>query len=144
MMMNESKAEFRSLDGSQIMTSDNLVMPVDSLVVSKIVAAMTNGDKLPPPVVYYDGEVYWLAEGGDRLYAATLAGMAPIDCEVRSGTREDAEWHSYGAFRDGLPFRATADAVRRALRHRKALDPPLHQVHKQKAPCQPHPPPAKG
>lgn len=55
-------------------------------------------------VVFYDGAEYWLGDGFHRVEATKLAGLATIDADVRSGTREDAIEHACGAnATHGLP-----------------------------------------
>lgn len=87
--------------------------------------AMEDGDKFPPVVVYYDGENYWLADGFHRVKAAWQAGRETIAAEVRSGTLEDARWHSFSANKvNGL--RRTNDdkqrAIKGALRHPRGAE----------------------
>jgi hypothetical protein len=76
---------------------------------------MQAGITFPPPTVFFDGEEYWLADGFHRFAAATQAFPSePIDCDVRQGTLQDAQWFSYSANRDhGL--RRTNEDKRRAV-----------------------------
>lgn len=66
-------------------------------VVSEYAETMTDGESFPPPVVYHDGAEYWLADGFHRFHAARKAGVDPLQCEIRQGTRRDAILHSVGA-----------------------------------------------
>lgn len=69
--------------------------------------AMREGATLPPPVVYFDGEYYWVGDGFHRIAAWKLVHQMPgapgeydtqvIDCDVRPGTRRDAVLHAAGA-----------------------------------------------
>ncbi len=52
---------------------------------------------LPAPVVYFDGEYYWLADGFHRVAAAELIGSDRIDCELHTGSQRDALRHSLKA-----------------------------------------------
>lgn len=45
---------------------------------------------LPPVVVFFDGETYWLADGFHRLAAAVKAELDELWAEVRQGTQRDA------------------------------------------------------
>lgn len=47
--------------------------------------------------VYYDGELYWLADGFYRVLAAEVAGIERIAADIGQGTRRDAVLHSVGA-----------------------------------------------
>lgn len=52
---------------------------------------------LPPPVVFWDGKKYWLADGFHRVEAAKLCEWESIQCEVRPGGKRDALLFSCGA-----------------------------------------------
>ncbi len=69
---------------------------------------------LPPAVVFYDGECYWLADGYHRIYAAERNGWTTYPCEVRQGTRRDAVLFSVGA-NDSHGLRRTNQDKRRAV-----------------------------
>ncbi|MEI8372581.1 MAG: ParB/RepB/Spo0J family partition protein [Planctomycetota bacterium] len=66
----------------------------DSNTVKEYAERLVAGDKLPPVVVFFDGETYWLAEGFHRLAALKKAGTKQIDCIVIDGTKADAQWHA--------------------------------------------------
>lgn len=69
--------------------------------------ALLAGAILPPPVLYFDGDNYWVGDGFHRMAAWKQAYQMPgmpneytrdtIPCEVRSGTRRDAVLHAAGA-----------------------------------------------
>lgn len=76
-------------------------------------------DELPPPIVYHDGECYWLADGFCRYYAHDHAKRDTIACEVRKGQLLDAFVHSLGANAAHGLRRTNADkrnAVKAALK----------------------------
>lgn len=52
---------------------------------------------LPPPVVFWDGKKYWLADGFHRVKAIQLCGWESVQCEVRPGGKRDALLFSCGA-----------------------------------------------
>lgn len=61
-----------------------------------------NSWPFPPVLCYYDGTVYWLADGFHRVEAARQYAQREefaltIPVEVRSGTRRDAVLHAAGA-----------------------------------------------
>jgi hypothetical protein len=65
--------------------------------------AMKDGVAFPPPVVFFDGETYWLADGFHRREAYDMIRQAlerasiDVPCEVRPGTLRDAILYSCGA-----------------------------------------------
>jgi transposase-like protein len=78
------------------------------------------GAQFPPVVVFYDGTNYWLADGFHRCSAAFAAELDEIECDIRQGTLEDAQWYSFSANKtNGL--RRTNEykqrAVQAALKH---------------------------
>jgi hypothetical protein len=58
---------------------------------------MANGATFPPPVVFFDGNDYWLADGFHRVFAAEALGVVDLECDIRRGTRRDAMLFSVGA-----------------------------------------------
>jgi predicted RNA-binding Zn-ribbon protein involved in translation (DUF1610 family) len=82
--------------------------------------AMADGAKFPPVVVFYDGAIYWLADGFHRVKAAEQAGTHEIACDLRQGTQQDAQWYSFGANKTNGLRRTNDDkhrAVKAALGH---------------------------
>lgn len=82
--------------------------------------AMSNGVVFPPVVVFYDGSEYWLADGFHRCKAAFGIGRDEIACDVKQGTREDAQWYSFSANKTNGLRRTNDDkqrAVKAALMH---------------------------
>jgi ParB-like chromosome segregation protein Spo0J len=59
--------------------------------VAEFAAALRRGDTIPPVVVRYDGERYWLQDGFHRIEAALSLGHEEIDAEVTSGTLADIQ-----------------------------------------------------
>lgn len=87
--------------------------------------AMAAGVQFPSVTVFYDGEQYWLADGFHRVRAAYSANLDSIDCDVRQGTLEDAQWFSFGANSANGLRRSNDDkarAVRSALTHPRGTD----------------------
>ena len=94
-------------------------------VVTEYATAMKAGAKFPPITVFFDGENYWPADGFHRMTAASEAGLDEVLSEVRSGTREDAQWFSYAANQSHGLQRNNGDkesAVMAALRHPKGVE----------------------
>jgi hypothetical protein len=98
---------------------------MDFGMVEEFVADMLRGDAFPPLDVFFDGEVYWLADGFHRYHAATAIQMTEIVCRVDDGDLDDAVWFSLQANRTNGVRRTAQDvrnAVKRAIVHRKGTD----------------------
>jgi transposase-like protein len=96
---------------------------LDFAAIDDYAETMAAGGKFPPVVVFHDGEHYWLADGFHRLKAAFAAGFDAIDCELRQGTLEDAQWYSFSANKTNGLRRTNEDkqrAVKSALLHARA------------------------
>jgi hypothetical protein len=59
--------------------------------------ALDCGAKFPPPIVFFDGKEYLLADGFHRVRAYERAGRKRIACDVRKGNKRDAILFSVGA-----------------------------------------------
>lgn len=70
---------------------------IEFMVVKEYAEAMEAGASFPPPVVFYDGSAYWLADGFHRVKAHADCGHDKIECDVRQGTLRDAVLHSLSA-----------------------------------------------
>jgi hypothetical protein len=107
---------------SQIRT-DGATQPraeLDYGVIEEYSQAMRAGVVFPPVDVFYDGSEYWLADGFHRLAAAGGAELERIATTIHQGTREQAQWFSFGANGQHGLRRTNADkqrAVRAALAH---------------------------
>jgi len=66
-------------------------------IVAEYAEAMTNGDTLPPVVIFHDGATYWLADGFHRYFAAKKIDAKQLDAKVVEGTKRDATLYSVGA-----------------------------------------------
>ncbi len=91
--------------------------------VQDLIVALEQGDTLPPVEVMFDGESYWLYDGYHRTEAASRLGRFTVMAEIRQGTREDAQWASYGVNRAHGLKRTNEDkkrAVMAALKHPNA------------------------
>jgi hypothetical protein len=65
-------------------------------VINEYASAMTAGEQFPPVVVFYDGKVYYLADGFHRVNAAIACTKTKIESDVKQGTRRDAILYSVG------------------------------------------------
>ncbi len=96
---------------------------LDLATVAEYVEAMSDGATFPPVTVFYDGANYWLADGFHRTSAAQQLGIAEITADVRQGTLQDAQWHSYSV-NQAHGLRRTNEDKRRAVE--AALSHPFH------------------
>jgi len=87
---------------------------LNEATVAEYAEAMTDGAKLPPVTIYFDGSDYWLADGFHRYHAHRSIGALSIDADVRSGSRREAVLHSVGA-NASHGLRRTNDDKRRAV-----------------------------
>lgn len=72
-------------------------------VVDDYAAAMDNGAEFPPVDVYYDGSIYWLADGFHRVEAYRRRGVQAVEARVYNGTEREALLHAMQAnLRHGL------------------------------------------
>ena len=55
------------------------------------------GDAFPVPVVFHDGDAFWLADGFHRVEAHVVNGRARVECEVRKGGDFEAFLFGLGA-----------------------------------------------
>jgi len=84
-------------------------LTIDQDVVANYEEAMREGAEFPPPVVFFDGTEYWLADGFHRRKAMVKLGKATIKVLVFQGTKREAILYSAGAnATHGLP-RSNAD-----------------------------------
>jgi hypothetical protein len=113
-----ASANLRLDGGTQPRTALNMA------VVEDYSTAMGAGAQFPPVMVFYDGADYWLADGFHRVKAASAASRDTIECEVRQGRLEDAQWYSFGANKTNGLRRTNRDkcrAVESALTHPKGF-----------------------
>jgi len=88
--------------------------------IEDLIRDWKKGDRFEPALVYYDGQSYWLTDGYHRDAALEELGESKILIEIRSGTVEDAQWHSYSVNQHKALKRSNADkqrAIIGALKH---------------------------
>jgi ParB-like chromosome segregation protein Spo0J len=96
---------------------------INETIVQEYREAMQTGVNFPPVVAFFDGQVYWLADGYHRTRAALASGRDEVEADLRQGTREDAVWYACAANQAHELRRSNADkrkAVEVALRSPKA------------------------
>ncbi|WP_201789103.1 hypothetical protein [Scytonema hofmannii] len=70
---------------------------VDRAIAEEYAQARRDGAELPPVVVFYDGQSYWLGDGFHRVEAEEIVGSDHVLADIRQGTRRDAILYSVGA-----------------------------------------------
>jgi hypothetical protein len=70
----------------------------DPQTVKRYAEAMQSGlwefERSPLPLLFFDGDDYYPGDGHHRLQAALLCGLAEIQCDVRPGSRREAQFYS--------------------------------------------------
>ena len=93
--------------------------------IKDLIRDWKKGARFEPALVYHDGESYWLTDGYHRDAALLELGESEILVEIRSGTLEDAKWHSYSVNQHKALKRSNADkqrAIIGALKHSYAVN----------------------
>ncbi len=85
-------------------------------IVREYADDMAAGAVFPPVEVYYDGSIYWLAEGYHRVDAARLLERETIDAEVLDGDARQAILHGIGSNASHGLRRTQADKRRAVVR----------------------------
>jgi hypothetical protein len=70
---------------------------MNAVTIEEYREAIEHGEKLPPVIVFDDGENFWLADGFHRYEATAQAAIAKIEAEVREGSKRDAILYSVQA-----------------------------------------------
>lgn len=85
-------------------------------LIEDYTASRKAGAQFPPITVFLDGQHYWVADGFHRVKSAD----GRILCDVRRGTKKEAQWYSYGVNQTHGERRSNEDktrAVEAALKH---------------------------
>jgi hypothetical protein len=108
----------------QDLKRDAQLREINPDVVHAYTEAMKNDEIFPPVVAFRDEENnLWLADGFQRIEAATSMGLKTFFADIRTGRLDDARWHSYGANKTNAYYRSNKikrRAVDAALGHPKA------------------------
>ena len=86
-----------SLDAIRLDGGTQARVQLNTDVVAEYAAHIQEGDTFPAIVVFHDGSDYWLADGFHRYMAHKQNGAQEIECDIRTGTLEDAKLYAYGA-----------------------------------------------
>lgn len=93
-MAKKSKDSIKAIPLSKI-TLDKGLQPrldITQEAVVEYAEAMQNGETMPPCLVVWDSNTYWLCDGFHRIAAAKTLKFKTIECEIINGTRIDAMW----------------------------------------------------
>jgi hypothetical protein len=85
--------------------------------VAEYADLMKDGEEFPPIIVFFDGTVYWVADGFHRAHGAKQAGRVHIEADVRQGTKADCIRFAVGANKeyDHAGLRRSSADKRRAV-----------------------------
>jgi ParB-like chromosome segregation protein Spo0J len=89
----------KELKLSDISTDEDLQIreAISDQAISDYYDVLREGGKLPPIVVFFDGDRHHLADGWHRFHAHKRAGLATIEAEVHDGTKRNAQLYALGA-----------------------------------------------
>lgn len=88
---------------------------IDVGVVAEYAEAMEGGAEFPPVILFFDGTVYWPADGFHRIAATKKIGRDCIHADVREGRKRDAIMHAVGVNANHGLRRTNADKRRSVL-----------------------------
>lgn len=106
---------------------------LDAAHVEDMIAALTDGETLPPIDVMFDGSFYWVYDGFHRISAHERLGRLKITAIVHQGAQADAQWESYAVNKAHGLKRTNEDKKRQslaALRHPRAASLSNTQIAK--------------
>lgn len=87
---------------------------INMATVAEYADALSEGETLPPALVFFDGAKHHLADGFHRYHANAKIGATSMECEVRTGMLLDARLYAYGA-NQGHGLRRSNDDKRKAV-----------------------------
>ena len=73
---------------------------LDQNIVTRYAEHMKEGAIFPPIIVFHDGSEHWLADGFHRYFARKANGELEIECEVKQGTKREAQLFAFGVNND--------------------------------------------
>jgi hypothetical protein len=97
---------------SQIQSREN----INQETVAEYAQQLKEGIDFPPVTVFFDGEIYWLADGFHRIAAAILADLQEFPAEIKHGSKRDAILFSVGSNASHGLRRTNADKRKAVLK----------------------------
>lgn len=73
---------------------------LDQNIVTRYAEHMKEGAIFPPIIVFHDGSEHWLADGFHRYFARKANGELEIECDVKQGTKREAQLFAFGVNND--------------------------------------------
>lgn len=73
---------------------------LDQNIVTTYAEHLREGAIFPSITVFHDGSEYWLADGFHRYFARKANGEVEVECEVKQGTKREAQLFSFGVNND--------------------------------------------
>lgn len=70
---------------------------MDQNTVTEYTELLKDGTKFPAPIVFFDGETYWMADGFHRYFANKAHGTLEMECDIKEGSKRDAQFYAMGA-----------------------------------------------
>ena len=104
-----------AIDAIKIDCGTQARVSINEGAVAEYAEAMTEGEALPPVVVFFDGADYFLADGFHRYHANRRIGARTLAADVRTGTLAGAKLFAYGANRGHGLQRTNADKRKAVL-----------------------------
>ncbi|MCC6415555.1 MAG: ParB N-terminal domain-containing protein [Opitutaceae bacterium] len=105
----DKRTQSLSLDLIDISGGTQTRVATNDDAIASYADEMLRGAQFPPIIVFYDGSVYWLADGFHRYLAVKRNEGSEIAAEVHAGGRTDALRHALGANATNGLYRTNAD-----------------------------------
>lgn len=109
MTTTDKRIQSLSLDLIDISGGTQTRVSTNDDAIASYADEMMRGAQFPPIIVFYDGSVYWLADGFHRYLAVKRNEGREIAAEVHAGSRTDALRHALGANATNGLYRTNAD-----------------------------------
>ncbi|MEZ5413682.1 MAG: hypothetical protein R3F03_05145 [Opitutaceae bacterium] len=109
MTTTDKRLQSLSLDAIDISGGTQTRVATNDDAIASYADEMMRGAQFPPITVFYDGSVYWLADGFHRYLAVKRNEGREIAAEVHAGSRTDALRHALGANATNGLYRTNAD-----------------------------------
>lgn len=96
---------------------------ISEVHIGRIIEGIENGAAIEPIEVFFDGDVYWLADGEHRVIAHERTGRADIEAEVKDGSQMDARRRGRSANSEHNALPRSVKAKRAAVTDALTNDP---------------------
>ena len=96
-MSETTEIKILNLDEIRIDGGTQPRIAIDEKTVAEYSDLLKRDTTFPPIVVFYDGSIYWLADGFHRYFANKQIKRDNLQAEIHKGTQRDAILYSVGA-----------------------------------------------